>query len=137
MIEKDVFIFYKFISMTKKIPFFPLSLVAFPGEELNLHIFESRYRQLVKDCIDNELSFGIIPVSEKKLVQIGTEMQIKEVVHVYPDGKMDIRTKGLNAFRLIAFQEKIEDKLYPGGEIEVLVDENDTEIEVQRKLSSN
>ncbi len=120
--------------MTKKIPFFPLGLVAFPGEILNLHIFETRYKQLVKDCLDNNLSFGIIPVNEKRLAVIGTEMQITEVVHVYPDGKMDIRCKGLNTFRLIAFQEKIEDKLYPGGEVEVLEEEKDTQLKLQVEL---
>jgi len=79
--------------MSKKIPLFPLSLVAFPGEELNLHIFEKRYRQLVKDCMANELSFGIVTVLDKKLSDIGTEMEILEISHIYGDGKMDIRTK--------------------------------------------
>jgi len=114
--------------MTKKIPLFPLKLVAFPGEELRLHIFEPRYRELVKDCLTNDLSFGIIPVTERKLLDIGTEMEISEIVHAYPDGKMDISTKGLKAFNLIEFNEKISDKLYPGGEIERLEDIDDTNL---------
>lgn len=114
--------------MSKKIPLFPLSLVAFPGEELNLHIFEKRYRQLVKDCMANELSFGIVPVLDKKLSDIGTEMEILEISHIYGDGKMDIRTKAGKAFHLLEFQEKIEDKLYPGGEVELLSDIDDSNL---------
>ena len=36
--------------MTNFIPIFPLSVVVYPGEELNLHIFEPRYKQLVNEC---------------------------------------------------------------------------------------
>lgn len=120
--------------MSKKIPLFPLNLVAFPGESLKLHIFEKRYRQLVKDCVGNELFFGIVPVMEKKLADIGTEMEITEVVHVYPDGKMDISTKGHGPFELLEFQEKIEDKLYPGGEVKLLEDVDDSNLMLQTQV---
>jgi Lon protease-like protein len=114
--------------MPRIIPLFPLNLVAFPGEQLNLHIFEPRYRQMVKDCMDYDLSFGIVPVNNKKLADIGTEMDIIEIAHVYPDGKMDISTQGKSAFNLLSFQEKLDDKLYSGGEIELLTDIEDSNL---------
>ncbi len=120
--------------MSKRIPLFPLNLVAFPGEKLRLHIFEPRYRQLVKDCIASDLNFGIVPVTDKKLHDIGTTVSIEEIVHAYPDGKMDISTMGLKAFELIDFSDKISDKLYPGGEIEELDDINDTNLLMQTKV---
>ncbi len=36
--------------MTNFIPIFPLNVVLYPGETLNLHIFEPRYKELVKEC---------------------------------------------------------------------------------------
>lgn len=120
--------------MSKKIPLFPLSLVAFPGENLRLHIFEPRYRQLIQDCLAYDLSFGIITVFDKKLSETGTELVVSEVVHTYPDGKMDIVTKGLKAFNLLHFEEKISDKLYPGGEVELLEDIMDTQLLLQQKV---
>ena len=45
--------------MTNFIPIFPLSIVAFPGEQVNLHIFEPRYRQLIRECFDAQKQFGI------------------------------------------------------------------------------
>jgi Lon protease-like protein len=41
--------------MMNFIPIFPLSIVVFPGENLNLHIFEPRYRQLIRECSDSGL----------------------------------------------------------------------------------
>ena len=38
--------------MTNFIPIFPLGIVVYPGEELNLHIFEPRYKQLIKECYE-------------------------------------------------------------------------------------
>lgn len=106
--------------MKKHIPLFPLNLVAFPGESLNLHIFEPRYRQLTNDCFDNDIPFGIIMVKNKKPVDIGTLMEITEITTKYENGRMDIKTKGLEAFKLVEFENKMDDKLYPGGKIEYL-----------------
>ncbi|MEO1628994.1 MAG: LON peptidase substrate-binding domain-containing protein, partial [Bacteroidota bacterium] len=40
-------------------PLFPLKLVVYPGEQLNLHIFEPRYKQLIRECEQNKVTFGI------------------------------------------------------------------------------
>ena len=55
--------------MTNFIPIFPLSIVVYPGEELNLHIFEPRYKQLITESYQANRSFGI-PVTEVLLVPL-------------------------------------------------------------------
>lgn len=98
--------------MTNLIPIFPLSLVAFPEEQLNLHIFEPRYKQLINECNEQQKPFGIIPVINKNLTEFGTLMQITEISKVYPDGKMDIKTKGIQLFKTLNIIEEIPEKLY-------------------------
>ena len=43
--------------MTNFIPIFPLAIVVFPGEKLNLHIFEPRYKQLITECHEQKKTF--------------------------------------------------------------------------------
>ena len=81
--------------MINFIPIFPLGIVVFPEEVLNLHIFEPRYKQLVNDCYAEAKSFGIPTVLENGVNELGTLVEIVEIVEVYEDGKMDIRTKGI------------------------------------------
>ena len=49
--------------MINFIPIFPLNIVVFPGEKLNLHIFEDRYIQLINDCVAEKKAFGIVVVA--------------------------------------------------------------------------
>jgi len=102
--------------MEKTLPFFPLKLVAFPGENLNLHIFEPRYRQLIGDCLLYGTTFGIC-VYLDKLMMYGTEVSVLEVSNVYEDGRMDLKTKGMRAFKILDFRNPLEDRLYAGGEV--------------------
>lgn len=87
--------------MTNFIPVFPLGIVVFPGEELNLHIFEPRYKQLIKDCFDSSRPLGIPAVMLDKVTEMGTLVQIKEISNTYDDGKMDIKTVGLEVFKIL------------------------------------
>lgn len=105
-----------------RIPLFPLGLVAFPKERLNLHIFEQRYRQLITECFEEEKTFGIPPTQYNKPLGLGTEMEIIEISKVYDDGKMDVKTRGLRTFKILDFYSKINGKLYPGGEVEFIED---------------
>lgn len=105
--------------MEKTLPFFPLKLVAFPGENLNLHIFEPRYRQLIGDCLLHGINFGVC-VYLDKLMMYGTEVSVLEVSNMYEDGLMDIKTKGLRAFKILDFRNPLADRLYAGGEIDFL-----------------
>ena len=101
--------------MTNFIPIFPLSVVVYPGEELNLHIFEPRYKQLVNECSVQKKPFGIPTVIESKLQDHGTLVQIIELSKVYDNGEMDIKTQGIQVFRILELIKEIPDKLYSGA----------------------
>src|SRR5690606_13514102 len=102
------------------IPMFPLSMVILPGETTKLHIFESRYRQLVQECLENDASFGI-PFTEKgKISKYGCEVRIMRVLKTYENGGLDILVEGTGLFKLLEFSEVLKPKLYGAGLIEYL-----------------
>lgn len=101
--------------MTNFIPIFPLGIVVYPGEQLNLHIFEPRYKQLIKECFETKKPFGIPSVIDEKINEMGTLVQVKEISQVYDDGKMDIKTEGLQVFRMLEMINTLPDKLYSGA----------------------
>ena len=65
--------------MTSFLPIFPLSIVVFPGEELNLHIFEPRYKQLIQDCYGENKAFGIPTVINNAVADHGTQVRITDI----------------------------------------------------------
>lgn len=101
--------------MTNFIPIFPLSIVVYPGEELNLHIFEPRYKQLIGDCNQNKKPFGIPAVINDKINEMGTLVEITEITKQYDNGEMDIKTKGLKVFRILEVVKSLPEKLYSGA----------------------
>ncbi len=101
--------------MTNFIPVFPLGIVVFPGERVNLHIFEPKYKQLVNECYAEGKPFGIPTVIDNKLNEMGTLVKITELVKVYDNGEMDIRTEGLRVFRVLELIKTIPDKLFSGA----------------------
>jgi Lon protease-like protein len=100
------------------LPLFPLQLVAYPLEDLNLHIFEMRYRQLINECLDNNTTFGIPTFIDGRLPGFGTEIRVKHLAKLYEDGRMDINTQGIRVFRILDFDNPAPNKLYAGGEVE-------------------
>lgn len=101
--------------MTKFLPIFPLNMVIYPGQELNLHVFEPRYKQLVAECVASGKTFGIPSVNRDTLNEYGTEVQILEVAKTYENGEMDIKTKGIKIFRLLELLKDVPGKLYPAA----------------------
>jgi Lon protease-like protein len=101
--------------MTNFIPIFPLEIVVYPGEKINLHIFEDRYKQLISDINKEKKSFGIPPVIKNKIAETGTQVEIEKIVKQYDDGKMDITIKGTGLFRVLEVIESIPAKLYSGA----------------------
>lgn len=105
------------------LPMFPLKLVAFPGEQVNLHIFEPRYKQLIGECRDLGRPFGIPPFVEGRIADCGTQMVLEKVVREYPNGEMDIVTRGTDVFHVESFLRVAPGKLYGGGSVRVLVND--------------
>ncbi len=109
--------------MSRLLPLFPLQLVAFPGEQLKLHIFEPRYRQLISECRDEGITFGIPAYLKGGLAQYGTEMCLVEVFTTYESGEMDVMCEGVAAFELKRFVKTMPGKLYSGGEVVTIVND--------------
>lgn len=101
--------------MTNFIPIFPLGIVVYPGEKVHLHIFEPRYKQLVSECHESKRPFGIPTVVNNRLQEMGTLVQVDDIVQVYENGEMDIKTQGLRVFRILEVIKKVPDKLYSGA----------------------
>jgi Lon protease-like protein len=115
--------------VTTELPLFPLGSVLFPGVVLPLHIFEHRYRQLVRDLSalpeGAPRRFGVLAVKDghdvgrgnaTALFDVGCTAEIDSIVE-YEDGRFDITTTGVHRFRLESFDE---DGPYARGEVELL-----------------
>jgi Lon protease-like protein len=85
----------------ERIPLFPLNVVLLPGAELPLHIFEPRYRQMVKGCLEEKSEFGMLLALPKGVARVGCTAEIVDVVKRYDDGRMDIVTAGRAPFRVV------------------------------------
>jgi len=101
----------------QRLPLFPLGIVVFPGEVVNLHIFEPRYKQLIIEAYGEGLSFGIPVLLSNRVSQYGCKVKLLEIFKKYDEGEMDIRIEGEKVFRLESFEVQLKDKLYGGGEI--------------------
>ena len=124
----------KVFEMTNFIPTFPLAIVVYPHEELNLHIFEPKYIQLVKDCIKKKKPFGIPVVIDDKITELGTLIEIVEVTKEYETGEMDIKTKGKKVFRILETISEIPDKLYSGAIVNYLDNHNYSKRAIMNKV---
>ncbi len=113
--------------MTEKLPLFPLGTVLYPGLVLPLHIFEDRYKQLVRDLADGPepRRFGVIAIREGRetgvngvsaLHEIGCTAMLRDVTEA-DDGQYDIVTVGTDRFRLLGLDES---RPYLTGDIELL-----------------
>jgi Lon protease-like protein len=98
--------------MTKFLPVFPLNMIVYPGQEVNLHIFEPRYKQLINECKAEGKTFGIPSVFKNALNEYGTEMELVKISKEYEDGKLDITVRGVKVFRIMELLRQVPDKLY-------------------------
>lgn len=110
--------------MTNFIPIFPLEIVVYPGEKLNLHIFEERYKQLISECFKEQKAFGIPPVLKNKISETGTLVKVTEIVKRYDDGRMDITAKGVSLYRVLEVIDSIPAKLYSGAIVKHLTNDD-------------
>ncbi len=99
------------------IPLFPIPMVAFPVESINLHVFESRYKQLVKDCMENNRVFGLAPYIDNKVKPIGTVMKIRQIEKEYTDGRLDIITEAQGLYEMKQYVNPLPGKMYAGAEV--------------------
>lgn len=105
---------------TRFLPMFPLKLVVFPGEKLNLHVFEPRYKQLILECQAENKTFGIPAFLDGKLMDIGTEIRLLSIEKQYDDGKMDVCTEAVGLFKIVDFYTQAIGKMYGAADVETL-----------------
>ena len=85
-----------------RIPLFPLDLVLLPHEVLPLHIFEHRYRMMIRRCLSEDAPFGVVATDQGEAEQVGCTARIRQVVREFDDGTFDIETIGERRFRVEA-----------------------------------
>jgi Lon protease-like protein len=122
--------------MTNFIPIFPLGIVVYPGEELNLHIFEPRYKQLIKECNDAKKPFGIPTVIDNNVNELGTLVEITEITKLYDNGEMDIKTKGTQVFRVLEILKELPEKLYSGAIVNYPANHNKGNVKLMKAVVS-
>jgi Lon protease-like protein len=106
--------------MANLLPLFPLQLVVFPRTQLPLHIFEDRYKEMVGEAIEKQTEFGIVLSKDEGIVNAGCTVVVDKVVTRYPDGRMDILTRGARRFEIIYLNQE---KSFLRGEVEFFDDE--------------
>jgi Lon protease-like protein len=94
-------------------PLFLLNIVAVPKERIPLHIFEPRYKRMIKDSIKTGDPFGIVLKDDKGVKSIGCSVKIIRVLKEHPTGEYDIIVQGQQCFRI---KDKVQenDQLWIG-----------------------
>ncbi|MAV64020.1 MAG: hypothetical protein CMG00_02390 [Candidatus Marinimicrobia bacterium] len=83
-----------------RIPLFPLNIVLIPGEVIPLHIFEDRYKKMIKDCIAGKKKFGIVNKNKNKTAVFGCTAKVEEIISRYDNGSYDVIVKGFERFEI-------------------------------------
>jgi hypothetical protein len=113
------------ITMQKtQIALFPLQLFLLPNEVSALHIFEERYQQLLEDCENMHIGFGIPFAENGYLTGVGCMVKIKRIVKRYPNGTADIEVESTGIFKIEEYYNRLGEKMYPGGEV-IMLDSTD------------
>lgn len=123
--------------MTNFVPIFPLGIVVYPGENLNLHIFEPRYKQLINECNDSKKAFGIPTVIEDHMQDYGSLVEITEITKVHENSEMDIKTKGSKVFRILEVIKEVPDKLYSGAIVNYPENYEEGNPEIMRRVMNS
>jgi ATP-dependent Lon protease len=117
-----------------EIGLFPLGIVLLPTEQVPLHIFEERYKELIGECLDEDREFGLVFADDDGLRQIGTLAAVTEVLERFDDGRLNVVVEGRSRFRVV---ELTSGRSFDTAEVEPLEDEPDgaTEQDVERALA--
>ncbi|MGH9717604.1 MAG: LON peptidase substrate-binding domain-containing protein [Candidatus Acidiferrales bacterium] len=107
------------MELPRRIPLFPLDVVLLPKMPLPLHIFEPRYKVMIRRCLDEKCEFGMILATNQGVATIGCTAEIVRTVREYPDGRIDIVSEGRAVFLL---EEPLDEKEYYEGRVEYLAD---------------
>src|ERR1700716_1868226 len=114
--------------MVGPLPLFLLRSVLFPHMPMSLHVFEDRYQEMMRDCLDSGSSFGVVAIREGHEVGGDAEPRgvgtLARIVHVdrLPDGRMNLLITGASRFRVV---RPVLGKAYQRAEVEYLQEESE------------
>ena len=96
-----------------RLPLFPLNLVLFPGQDLPLHIFEERYKDMIRECLEQDSPFGVVLIKEGLEVgapadpeRIGTSTRILRS-EILDQGRINIMNKGERRFEIEEIVQRV------------------------------
>ena len=101
-----------------RIPMFPLTIFPLPGEMVPLHIFEPRYRELLNDAEERDISFGIYFNHTLNSEKLGSLVKLESVIKRHSGGESDIIVKCQDLFQMETLFRTYKGKPYPGGDVE-------------------
>ncbi|UCF65782.1 MAG: LON peptidase substrate-binding domain-containing protein [bacterium] len=113
------------------IPLFPLGLVLLPEMIVPLHIFEERYKSMIRECLTEEKEFGIVYYDGKEIKSAGCMASIEQVTKRYADGRLDIICRGQKRFYI---ENILEDKEYLQAEVTFFDDQGRDNSQIQEDL---
>jgi len=102
-----------------EIGLFPLGMVLLPGEQVPLQIFEPRYRELIGECLDQDVPFGMVLAGEEQRREIGTTAVVVEVLERFPDGRFNVLVEGRERFRIV---EETSGRSFVTADVETVPD---------------
>lgn len=111
------------------LPLFPLELVLLPGTPLPLHIFEPRYKEMIRECISTEAPFGVVRAFEEGIAEVGCTAEIITVTKEYPDGRLDLVCEGRKRFEVI---EVNRDRSFLQAEVLIVPDDPEAAAQEER-----
>jgi Lon protease-like protein len=105
-----------------EIGLFPLGIVLLPTEQVPLHIFEERYKELIGECIADGTDFGLVSAEDAGIREVGTRAAVVEVLARFDDGRMNVVVEGRERFKLLELRRG---RSFQTGEVVPVVDEDD------------
>lgn len=105
------------------LPLFPLQTVLLPRAPLPLHIFEDRYKELVRDVLLTDSEFGVVLAREGALLNAGCTARVDRILRQFADGRLDLIAVGQSRFRIVSLDTE---RSYLRAEVEEMEDDDFT-----------
>ena len=116
-----------------KIPLFPLNIIVLPYEEVPLHIFEPRYKKMIKNSIKENSPFGIVLDNSGNIDNLGCSLFVTKIIKEYKSGEYDLIATGSKRFKIL--EKEKQDDLWI-GKIKYINEEKITNKEIIKKVQN-
>ena len=116
-----------------KIPLFPLNIIVLPYEEVPLHIFEPRYKKMIKNSIKENSPFGIVLDNSGNIDNLGCSLYVTKIIKEYNSGEYDLIATGSKRFQIL--DKEKQDDLWI-GEIKYIDEKKINNKEIIKKVQN-